>query len=144
MRLSVLMLTAVLLCGCSNKPWYQGQWTVNGFSFGAVSALSEDEAKSWLGKTVMYATTTATFEEAVCEHASYNITELTAQTFSQEYRTTLSALGIKDDTVKMLQVNCADGMVFPGSTLLQVNDTTAYLPWDGVFFKLEKTSSNSN
>lgn len=141
MRLKILMFAVILLCGCSNKPWYQGQWTITGFSFNAVSALSTEEANSWLGKIADYSATTASFEDALCKNASYNMTELTAQTFSQEYRTTLAILGIEDETVNMLQVTCTDNITFPGSTLLQVNDTTAYLPWDGVFFKLEKSTN---
>jgi hypothetical protein len=116
-----------------------GTWVVKEYRFAGTSALSEKEAKAWIGRTLKIGTVCQSLEgerisSPKVEYAIHN-----AQTYFEEgFHIEPSEAGYKEPKVHEYQVQQADGRdwIAPGSTLLVISNTEALTFWDGVFFVL--------
>ncbi len=138
MRLILLFFSLVLLSGCANS-WYLGEWKVTDVEFPAVSALGAEEAQEWFGEEAIYAESLFSFRENTCEAPQYAPQELSEADFRIAYRAPFSQLNIDGEATEILRVSCAETSSFPGMTLIKGKEDIVYLPWDGAFFKLERS-----
>lgn len=139
MRFILLFICSLFLFGCA-KNWYLGEWTVTDVTFPAISAISYEEASAWFGAKASYSTSHFSFRDKACQDPQFELESLTESEFYTTYRTTFRQLNIDGDTVTILQLSCAGAAAFPGTTLIQVTADSAYTPWDGAFFKLERNT----
>lgn len=135
MRYILILLTLLATTGCSNE-WYIGEWTVNAAKFPGISAIGIDEASEWYGSMAVYSESSVSFQGETCSQPQFVVKEVTEDEFNTLYKTTFSALEIDNSSVQILEVSCSTRWIHPGATLIEVSPYVAYIPWDGVFFKL--------
>lgn len=117
---------------------YEGVWRITDAKFPGVSAMGMEEAQEWFGSEARLSTSHVSFQDEVCEQPSFHVNTLNESEFYTYYRARFHSLGIENETVDIVEVGCPDYWGVPGSMFVQVSDNLAYLPWDGVFFQVEK------
>lgn len=138
----MLIAGALTASGCASQPdeWFHGTWTVTEATFAPVSALSVDDAEQWFGKQLDYSPGQVRFESEQCTTPTFSTEMLSAFEFYAAYRMSFDALQINGAEVEVLRVGCPHQWISPGSTLIKVDDSSAYILWDGVFFKVIRNS----
>ena len=102
----------------SSSPSYLGTWQITSSTFGAFSAMSEEDCSALVGTRFEY------FKEyAIYDH---------------EHR--LETLGIFKDSIQVVAIENASGI---GDTFYIKDENTLIIPWDGVFFEVQRVSSDS-
>ncbi len=139
MRYVLILLTILATTGCSNE-WYIGEWSVTAAKFPGISAIGVDEASEWFGSKAVYSESSVNFQGETCTQPQFVVKQVTEDEFKTLYRTTFSALEIDHSSVQILEVGCPSSWTQPGATLIEVSPYVAYIPWDGVFFKLIRDS----
>lgn len=117
---------------------YEGVWRITDAKFPGVSAMGMEEAREWFGSEARLSASQVSFQDELCEQPSFHVNTLNESEFYTYYRARFDGLNIDDETVDIVEVGCPDYWGVPGSMLVQVSDNLAYLPWDGVFFQVEK------
>jgi hypothetical protein len=141
----LIFALAPLLWGGEIPGAIRGTWVVKGCRFPGTYALSEKEAKSWIGKTLVIGDRCVSLKRATNSSPRFRYTLHTAETyFIEGFRFKPSAVGYKGSKVREYQITQADGKdwVEPGSTLIILSDTEALACWDGVFFVLQRRAPN--
>ncbi|RUO24350.1 hypothetical protein CWE09_10770 [Aliidiomarina minuta] len=139
MRYLVLLVSFWALSGCAqSSDWYEGRWQVTDAKFPGVSAMGMEEAQVWFGSEVRYSKDEVSFRDEVCAEPSFSLSRLNEGEFYTHYRAGFQSLKIAGDSVEILNVSCPSEWTVPGATLIKASDETAYVPWDGVFFKVTK------
>ena len=135
--LVLLLLTA---CGQDGKvPFIQGTWVVIDHKAPSISAMSEEEADSWVGKVAQYTKRKASFDGEVCESPTYKPSTMQTQDLWTGFRISPESLGYKEGPIEVVEVYCENSeWVTPGSTLIRVGEDRLFTVWDGVFFQLQK------
>jgi hypothetical protein len=137
MRYILILLSILATSGCTND-WYIGEWTVTDAKFPGISAIGVDEASEWFGSKAIYAESSVSFQGETCSQPQFTVKDVTEAEFRELYRASFLALDIDHSSVEMLEVGCPTSWTYPGATMIKVNANTAYIPWDGTFFKLVK------
>lgn len=110
-----------------------GRWVVTGYRFAGVAALSEAEAKAWVGKSLTIGPACMTLEGKTVQPRPVVVEEQKAQAYFDGFKTTPAAIGCKADKVCVYTV--FDDV---GGTLAVTGPNQALTSWDGVFFLLER------
>lgn len=126
----------------SSSPSYLGTWQITSSTFGAFSAMSEEDCSALVGTRFEY------FKEyAIYDHKhrldspQYFESTQTADDFSSIYQgTSLETLGIFKDSIQVVAIENASGI---GDTFYIKDENTLIIPWDGVFFEVQRVSSDS-
>lgn len=137
-RCIAIILVMLVASGCT-RDWYTGEWTVTEARFPGISAMGLDEAREWYGSQAVYSASSVTFRGRRCEEPRFSVSEMNEAAFRNAYRATFSALDIDGSSVQILEVGCPDGWAHPGALLIEAGPESAYIVWDGVFFKLVRT-----
>jgi hypothetical protein len=145
-------LVAILLFAMAPRLWcgetpgtITGTWFVTGYRFAGNSALSDKQAKSWLGKTLVIGTTCLSLGGARISSPRFQQTVHDAETYFMEgFRIKPSDVGYRASKLYEYAIMHENGKpwVEPGSTLVILNDTEALTTWDGVFFVLKRKLPN--
>ena len=138
--LLIILVLTVVACASQPDRWFYGTWTITNATFAPVSAMSMDEAEQWCGKQLHYHSWQVHFETEQCSQPSFNVEKLSAVDFYRMYRMSFEALQISGAEVEVLTVGCPRRWTSPGATLIKVDDTTGYIQWDGIFFKVIRTA----
>lgn len=133
----LLLFFSIAVSGCSNE-WYLGEWEVSDAKFPGVSAIGMEEARDWFGSRAVYSEAAVTFRDEHCNNPVFETESLSETESRANYRATFLALEIDGDSVDILHIGCPAEWVSPASTLIRSNSATAYMLWDGAYFKLEK------
>ena len=118
---------------------YYGKFTVTDcVAFAPVSALSPADAEAYLNTELEYADTGFRSGTNNCDTPVYQESQLTPETFSEEYNDQLhfSDLGLEGDPILNVSV---DGCDFFGSNFFVKDADTLIIPSDGGFFVAERT-----
>ena len=134
-----LLISLMFLAGCA-KNWYIGEWTVTDVQFPAVSAMSNEAAVEWFGSKAIYTESLFSFREKRCQSPQFELESLPQSEFYAAYRASFRQLNIDGDSVSLMRISCSGDSVFPGSTLVRVTDNIVYTPWDGAFFRFERSA----
>lgn len=134
----LLLCSFIMLAGCTTE-WYVGEWEVKDAKFPGISAIGMEQARDWFGSRALYSETAVNFRDEYCNNPVFATESLSEAEFQTNYRATFLALDIDGDWVDILHVGCPAEWVSPASTLIRSNSDTAYMLWDGAYFKLEKT-----
>src|SRR6266581_3566827 len=145
--LSVLLLlaTARLLSRAGVTDAIRGTWVVQGYRFAGISALSEKEAKSWIGKTMVMGEKCISLAGVTNSLPRFLYTVHNADNyFIEGFRVSPSSVGYKNSQVREYQIMRTDGTAWqePGDLFVIVSDTEALTCWDGVFFVLKRSSAS--
>lgn len=126
----------------ASSPDLTGIWTVVGHHIPAISAMSDDEATAWHGRTVRLTATQAISTGNHCDEPTYTSRTAEKDSFlGTEYNlppgslTPLASL----ERLTLLEVSCGgSSWAAMGSRLIEINADHALTPWDGVFFELTR------
>lgn len=140
--LASLLLGLGLLIACSKggeAPFFEGTWVVTDHKAPAISAMSQEEADSWVGKVAQYTQQKASFDGEVCESPTYEKTTMQDEDFLTGFRISPESLGFKQGPIEVVEVYCGNKKwVAPGSILIKIDEDRVFTVWDGVFFLLHK------
>ena len=126
----------------SSSPSYLGTWQITSSTFGAYSAMSEEDCSALVGTRFEYFNDYAIYDdEHRLDSPKYIESILTADDFSSIYQgTSLETLGISKDSIQVVAIENAGGI---GDTFYIKDENTLIIPWDGVFFEVQRVSSDS-
>jgi hypothetical protein len=143
--LAVLTLLTVAISGCAHQDSAaRGVWVVTGVRLGGVSAMSEDEAKKWIGRSLSIGGVSSALEGERITGCRVTESEFeTKEYFEEGFKIAPSQLGFDDPRVRVFEVQCSDGRAWtaPGATII-VGKKQVLTCWDGVFFVLQKRSNS--
>ncbi|HUG00747.1 MAG TPA: hypothetical protein VML95_02665 [Longimicrobiales bacterium] len=118
-----------------------GVWTVAGHWRADVSALAEEEAEAWRGRSLRLVDWEALVPGNRCAQPAYRTESLSAEAFVSRFDSWPAdlILPVTDGRVEVMTVTC-DGSdwVAPGATMIRVDADRALTVWDGVFFALDR------
>ena len=128
--------------GSSSSPSYLGTWQITSSTFGAYSAMSEEDCSALMGTRFEYFNDYAIYDnQHRLDSPRYIESILTADDFSSIYQgTSLETLGISKDSIQVVAIENASGI---GDTFYIKDENTLIIPWDGVFFEVQRVSSDS-
>ena len=126
----------------SSSPSYLGTWQITSSTFGAYSAMSEEDCSALMGTRFEYFNDYAIYDnQHRLDSPRYIESILTADDFSSIYQgTSLETLGISKDSIQVVAIENASGI---GDTFYIKDENTLIIPWDGVFFEVQRVSSDS-
>ena len=126
----------------SSSPSYLGTWQITSSTFGAYSAMSEEDCSALVGTRFEYFKDYAIYDDQHrLDSPQYIESILTADDFSSIYQgTSLETLGISRDSIQVVAIENASGI---GDTFYIKDENTLIIPWDGVFFEVQRISSDS-
>ena len=126
----------------SSSPSYLGTWQITSSTFGAYSAMSEEDCSALVGTRFEYFKDYAIYDDQHrLDSPQYIESILTADDFSSIYQgTSLETLGIFKDSIQVVAIENAGGI---GDTFYIKDENTLIIPWDGVFFEVQRVSSDS-
>ena len=126
----------------SSSPSYLGTWQITSSTFGAYSAMSEEDCSALMGTRFEYFNDYAIYDDQHrLDSPQYIESILTADDFSSIYQgTSLETLGISKDSIQVVAIENASGI---GDTFSIKDENTLIIPWDGVFFEVQRVSSDS-
>ncbi len=121
---------------------YLGTWQITSSTFGAFSAMSEEDCSALVGTRFEYFKEYAIYDrEHRLDSPQYFESTQTADDFSSIYQgTSLETLGIFKDSIQVVAIENASGI---GDTFYIKDENTLIIPWDGVFFEVQRVSSDS-
>ena len=126
----------------SSSPSYLGTWQITSSTFGAYSAMSEEDCSALMGTRFEYFNDYAIYDnQNRLDSPQYIESILTADDFLSIYQSTsLETLGISKDSIQVVAIENASGI---GDTFYIKDENTLIIPWDGVFFEVQRVSSDS-
>lgn len=126
----------------SSSPSYLGKWQITSSTFGTFSAMSEEDCSALVGTRFEYFKEYAIYDyEHRLDSPQYFESTQTADDFSSIYQgTSLETLGIFKDSIQVIAIENASGI---GDTFYIKDENTLIIPWDGVFFEVQRVSSDS-
>ena len=121
---------------------YLGTWQITSSTFGAYSAMSEEDCSALVGTRFEYFKDYAIYDDQHrLDSPQYCESTQTADDFSSIYQgTSLETLGISKDSIQVVAIENASGI---GDTFYIKDENTLIIPWDGVFFEVQRISSDS-
>lgn len=126
----------------SASPSYLGTWQITSSTFGVYSAMSEEDCSALVGTRFEYFKDYAIYDDRHrLDSPQYCESTQTADDFSFIYQgTSLETLGISKDSIRVVAIENASGI---GDTFYIKDENTLIIPWDGVFFEVQRISSDS-
>ncbi len=126
----------------SSSPSYLGTWQITSSTFGAYSAMSEEECSALVGTRFEYFKDYAIYDDQYrLDSPQYCESAQTADDFSSIYQgISLETLGTFKDSIQVVAIENASGI---GDTFYIKDENTLIIPWDGVFFEVQRISSDS-
>ncbi len=126
----------------SSSPSYLGTWQITSSTFGAYSAMSEEDCSALMGTRFEYFNDYAIYDDQHrLDSPQYIESIQTADDFSSIYQgTSLETLGISKDSIQVVAIENASGI---GDTFYIKDENTLIIPWDGVFFEVQRVSTDS-
>ena len=126
----------------SSSPSYLGTWQIISSTFGAYSAMSEEDCSALVGTRFEYFKDYVVYDDQHrLDSPQYCESTLTADDFSSIYQgTSLETLGIFKDSIQVVAIENASGI---GDTFYIKDENTLIIPWDGVFFEVQRISSDN-
>ena len=126
----------------SSSPSYLGTWQITSSTFGAYSAMSEEDCSALMGTRFEYFNDYAIYDnQNRLDSPQYIESIQTADDFSTIYQgTSLETLGISKDSIQVVAIENAGGI---GDTFYIKDENTLIIPWDGVFFEVQRISSDN-
>ena len=119
-----------------------GIWTVIGHHIPGISAMSDADAKAWLGRTVRLTAKQAISPESHCDEPAYTTDSVVKDRYlGTEFNLPPGSLAplasLKDLTV--LQVFCGrERWTSMGGRMIRIDKDRSLVSWNGVFFELAR------
>ena len=133
-------------CGQAEKvPLVGGSWIVIDHKAPGISAMSKEEADSWVGKMAEYTIEKASFDGKECAPPIYKPRAMRTDEFYAGFRAAPESLGYEGGSIDVVEVYCGGSQwMNPGGMLIRVGGNKLFLVWDGVFFHLKEQNRDKN
>lgn len=118
--------------------WYLGDWGLTEVRYPHITAMTDEEAAGYIGRTIHYGKSSVQLIDHTCSNPIYKVETVTAGDFLTSNRFSLESLEIDRASVELLKVECASGGYAPGLSVIKKDDATGYISWDGAYFKITK------
>lgn len=118
------------------QPSYYGEWTVQQVAGSTPISTAVDEGM--IGMEAVFSKEKASFGPDEVQNPVYEEAEMTNASFTADYRTPLSAIGIEADAVQTVSIT---DWTHPGAFLIVKDEETLITLWDGNFYELKRASS---
>lgn len=118
--------------------WYLGAWELTEVKYPHITAMTDEEAADFIGRTIDYGKNSVKLIDRTCSNPAYKTQIETAGVFLTGRRFPLESLEIYRPSVEVLKVECTSGGYAPGLSVIKVNENTGYISWDGAYFKITK------
>lgn len=131
----------LLSIGCNKTEPFFGKWVVSKVSgTSRISAMSEAEIKSFIGKKAEYNRRLAAFDGESCENPIYKKETLSEADFFSGFRSSFENLDLQGKSVTIFYVfeNQSNPWINPGSSLIIKDNNTLITIWEGVFFEMKR------
>jgi len=116
-----------------------GAWEVYRFKPGEISAITDKEAKAYVGRKIFLESNYVKAFGDTCKHALYNARKAKANEFLYyNYRTSARTLGITSENVDVIEVHCGKVRKIPEHAFLLTEEKDLIISKDGYFFWLKK------
>lgn len=112
----------------------EGRWQVVDAKQPGISALTPEQARSWIGRSAAFLDSTASFADYRCAQPRYVQGTMTHDEFIQDYRVSPAAIGV-ESLIEITTVACQDSVIWPGSLLIHRGEQLV-ASWDGAFLML--------
>jgi len=133
----ILLLSACITNGLPSA--FYGTWTVVDHKEPGISAMSQNEINSWMGKKIHYSKLKASLPSESCQLPAYKSESMTTQEFQSEFHFMPASLGYTGQIIEIINISCKNEVwIAPGSTLIWLEKEKLFVIWDGVFFHLQK------
>lgn len=119
-------------------PAYFGQWRVEDYVWGPVSALSEQDAQDLLGQIVRYGSDSACALGETCAAPAYSAGTVSAQDFYDSFQGQLTFWDIWLSGEEAGKIT-VDGASFFGGAFYLRDEDSLVIPWEGAFFLARRT-----
>jgi hypothetical protein len=137
-----LLFFIFLLSACTKNGLpaaFYGTWTVIDHKEPGISAMSQNEINSWIGKKIHYAKQKASLPSESCQFPAYKSKSMTIQEFKSEFHFMPTFLDYTGQIIEVINISCKnEAWITPGSTLIWLEKEKLFMIWDGVFFRLQK------
>jgi len=145
--LLAILILSVGISGCAVRDSaVRGDWVVTGFRFAGISAMSDDEAKKWVGRSLSIGDVSSSLEGERVTGSRVTEKEFEAQKYFEDgFRIRPSEVGFDDSRVRVFEVQRAGGQDWnaPGATIM-VGKKLVLTCWDGAFFVLQRKGPNKS
>ncbi len=122
-----------------------GNWKVSSFKSGSISGITEEEAKEYLGRSVVLEKDSAVFLHDMCiNKPQYRIRTANSEEYLYfNFKFPPIELGIDEKEIDILEIYCSDEQINlneddPFYELIIYKDKYLIDSWDGYFFFLEQ------
>jgi hypothetical protein len=130
------------------SPLLYGKWRVVSYKFGdAPSAFSEEDAKKYINQNVLFSPNLAVVFKDTCHIPTYDLKIESKEDYLYNFFNQTSSLGFKENSLYVYDLVCKGKPIYVNDdepefnwTIIQVNEKTIIIPFNGVFFYLEKES----
>jgi hypothetical protein len=122
-------------------PAYLGGWTITGYQSAPFSAMSPEDASTWIGKIAMLAPELLFFDRNECFKPQYSTTETTLNEYLADFKIDAIGINLKDGEVTRIKTQCADSIF---ADFIRLDSQTLLVNQDGAFFFLQPQSAASN
>jgi hypothetical protein len=137
----VALLASVLCAAACGDSSYRGSWEVVGYKRPTVSMLGDLEARAVLGARLEVTEASATLGDDTCVIGDSQRQTLAVRDLEMAYDLTRGELGLEQEMVEMVDLQCSEGRLDFGQQLIRVGRDSLMTPWDGIFLLLEKRPS---
>ncbi|WP_155833426.1 hypothetical protein [Halomonas sp. BC04] len=118
--------------------WYLGSWELIEVKYPHISAMTDEEAATYIGRTIHYGKNSVNLIDHACSNPIYKTEVVTAGDFLTGSRFPLESLEIGGSSVELLKVECGSGGHAPGLSVIKKDAITGYISWDGAYFQITK------
>lgn len=140
---ALLLVSVVTSCAIRDPKPVEGTWVITDAVMPGISEANPQEARQWFGQSYHYGANNLVLGQIQCQSPVYSEQRLNAEEFNAQFNVPLSTLGAGKQDIQAYQISCDNDELLPGQQLFITGHREAYMLWDGVFYKMEKTEVKS-
>lgn len=137
-------LAAVTLSLSACEPPLEGTWEIVAFRRPGISAMGDQEASLWLGRTLVVTDSTATMGADTCAVADVTRETLPVRSIEMGFNAMPGDLGIAKERVDLFEIVCGQGFLTAGQQIIRLARDSVLTPWDGVFFLMVRRAGDGS
>ncbi len=124
-----------------------GSWKIISYTPGYISALTDEEAKKYIGKTITLKPDLATVINDTCNQPIFKSTIQNSDQYFYESRIDKATLKIKSDSIRIIEIDCENPKYSDDNSpnflydFITVNKDLMIVSFNGVYFHLKRIRS---
>jgi hypothetical protein len=116
-----------------------GNWKVVKYAFSAMSKMTEEDAKEWIGQKAYFQEQKVVLPDDKCEKPEFKIKSVDTKTYLyNNYKSFMESLGINQNEIKVITITSNNNYF---RDIIKIDDNMIVLIKEGVFFFLSKQAN---